>query len=361
MPLSLIGWLNGGSAALSVIFGLLYGIILLIKSRKLKGSNLVPVVGFNSISVGLLWLGPATDFLTILITGKNMDNSFGLYGLLSYIWTGPAIITAIYLGANIMNLKYKKSFLIITLIIVFFFEFSIFTFTMQSFEFTKPNGDNITDSNFVPGSMAFFLIAIIILLEFFFGGIGALIESIKTAGEIKKRLRFFSAAYIIFTIVAVCDTVVSPGPILFLIRVNMIPSAILLYNSVKPKEFLKKSRTAKSSNINELNSPLIETLYKSKPSQITEQEVSFYREQKICLVCKGTVSRLNYICPKCSALYCIKCSETLSELENMCWVCQTPFDESKPVKPYKKEEETKIGVESAKNKEKKELKQISTS
>ena len=28
----------------------------------------------------------------------------------------------------------------------------------------------------------------------------------------------------------------------------------------------------------------------------------------------------------------------------MCWVCETPFDESKPVKPYKKEVE-KVEVE----------------
>ena len=34
-----------------------------------------------------------------------------------------------------------------------------------------------------------------------------------------------------------------------------------------------------------------------------------------------------------------KCARTLSDLENMCWVCESPFDESKPVRPYKKEEE----------------------
>ena len=42
-----------------------------------------------------------------------------------------------------------------------------------------------------------------------------------------------------------------------------------------------------------------------------------------------------YTCPACDALYCIKCSDSLSNLENACWVCNTPFDESKPTKPFK--------------------------
>ncbi len=76
-----------------------------------------------------------------------------------------------------------------------------------------------------------------------------------------------------------------------------------------------------------------------KPQSITEEEVTFHREKKICLVCKGKISRINYICPECDALYCIKCSEALSNLENACWVCNEPFDESKPVKLFKKEED----------------------
>jgi len=40
---------------------------------------------------------------------------------------------------------------------------------------------------------------------------------------------------------------------------------------------------------------------------------------------------LSYICPGCDALYCVKCSNALSDLENVCWVCETPFDEEKEV------------------------------
>ena len=75
----------------------------------------------------------------------------------------------------------------------------------------------------------------------------------------------------------------------------------------------------------------------TKPQRITEEEVIFHKEKKICLVCKGKISRLNYICPECNALYCTTCSEALSNLENACWVCNEPFDESKPSIPFKRE------------------------
>ena len=75
----------------------------------------------------------------------------------------------------------------------------------------------------------------------------------------------------------------------------------------------------------------------SKPKRITEEEVSISKEKKICLVCKGNLARKVYICPDCGTFYCNKCSDTLSNLENACWVCNVPFDESKPVKPFKEE------------------------
>jgi len=71
----------------------------------------------------------------------------------------------------------------------------------------------------------------------------------------------------------------------------------------------------------------------TKPQNLTEKEVALFKEQKICLVCKGKVSRLLFICPECDVIYCQKCSSVLSDLENACWVCNTAIDESKPSKP----------------------------
>ena len=91
----------------------------------------------------------------------------------------------------------------------------------------------------------------------------------------------------------------------------------------------------------------------TKPEKVTEEEVSISKEKKICLVCKGKVARRNiFLCPECDTFYCSKCSEALEDLENACWVCEAPFDESKPVKLPEKEEE-KVIVEDFEKKGKK--------
>lgn len=79
----------------------------------------------------------------------------------------------------------------------------------------------------------------------------------------------------------------------------------------------------------------------NRPPRITEAEISIHKERKICLVCKGKLAGFNlaFICRKCDSLYCENCARSLSDLENACWVCDASFDESKPVKPFKKEEE----------------------
>ena len=76
------------------------------------------------------------------------------------------------------------------------------------------------------------------------------------------------------------------------------------------------------------------------PQKITEEEVTYYKEKKICLVCKGNIEGFNnFICPKCEVLYCENCARTLIELENACWVCDAPLDKSKPSKSSKRKED----------------------
>lgn len=76
----------------------------------------------------------------------------------------------------------------------------------------------------------------------------------------------------------------------------------------------------------------------ARPQKVTEEEVIYHRERKICLVCKGKLLRAIYLCPECDALYCTKCSDAISSLENACWSCLTPIDPLKPVKIKEKEE-----------------------
>ncbi len=89
----------------------------------------------------------------------------------------------------------------------------------------------------------------------------------------------------------------------------------------------------------------------TKPTTITEEELNTYRENKICIVCKSKVSRLNYVCPKCEVLYCIRCSKALVNLKNMCWVCDTPIDILNHIPVLKVAELLKEGEEISNNKE----------
>lgn len=82
----------------------------------------------------------------------------------------------------------------------------------------------------------------------------------------------------------------------------------------------------------------------ARPKRITEQEVTLYRDQAVCLVCKGKVAEFSYICRNCKALYCQKCVRAIIEMENACWACDTALDESKPVKIQKKAE-TQVEIE----------------
>ncbi len=72
------------------------------------------------------------------------------------------------------------------------------------------------------------------------------------------------------------------------------------------------------------------------PAFMTEEKVAISKETKICLICRGAVLRFTYIC-ECGAIYCENCARALTNLENVCWVCDTPIDYLKPVKPYKEE------------------------
>ena len=77
----------------------------------------------------------------------------------------------------------------------------------------------------------------------------------------------------------------------------------------------------------------IDKMVNTKPP--SQKEITYYRERKICLVCKGKVTGFNtFICPTCEALYCENCARALTLLENACWVCKGPIDSTKQVYPF---------------------------
>ena len=127
---------------------------------------------------------------------------------------------------------------------------------------------------------------------------------------------------------------------------------IIMYSFKRITKIIKSSRSLVNKIYNgEANVDILRVF--TRPKKVTEEEVFISKEKKICLVCKNEISRNNYICPDCKTFYCSKCSEALSNLENACWVCNTPFDESKPVKLQEKKEEEIILEDDIHKKDKK--------
>ena len=99
MVLSELGWFNGITALISMLLSLAIGIIFMYKSKKL-GANLLMIAGIMVITISGLYLGVSFDFLSFILTDGNMNNAFGLRGIMSYVWVPLIIILALYLGTK---------------------------------------------------------------------------------------------------------------------------------------------------------------------------------------------------------------------------------------------------------------------
>lgn len=75
----------------------------------------------------------------------------------------------------------------------------------------------------------------------------------------------------------------------------------------------------------------------SLTTQVKEEQITVHKERKMCIVCKGDILGFMYTC-NCDALYCEKCARALIDIENVCWVCNSPIDIAKSINQYKKDE-----------------------
>ncbi len=235
--LTMEGWLDGITALFIVAFGTIVSIIILGVSRKIK-AELLPYGAIMAFFASLLWLAPTTDFLTIVATGHNMDNSIGngLYGLLSYMWVAPALITALYLGAKLLVPEKKKAVLIIYCILGVAFEIFLFFDTKNSFIFTMPPhaGETLIDARFNYANLTFYFIAIFLVSVLAINVMGSLWRAKNSAGSIRTRFSLLALVFGLFVVVAVFDAMLSIAWILAIARMAMIACVLLIYKVLKP-------------------------------------------------------------------------------------------------------------------------------
>jgi hypothetical protein len=231
--LGLTGWLNGLTALGVVVINTINGIYVFYKSRRLQ-AKLLTYASLMIFFIGLLWLGPTVDFVIILMTGTNID-PYWIYPLLSYMWTAPGILFAMYIGSEL--LMPKKKWIMVSIFIVLSIIFEIFLFLTPETSFTYPDplpmGSDIIDTSFVYGGIPFIIIAIYIVSIILVNGIGFLRKAFQATGIVRKKFLYLASGFILFGLVAIFDALIPPGLLLPIVRTGIIISAVLLYLGLK--------------------------------------------------------------------------------------------------------------------------------
>jgi len=239
--LDLTGWLDGITASIIVFSSLIFGAFYIYKGKK-RGAKLLMLGGFMAAFTGLLWLGPTFDFLWVVFTPahQNIDNTIlnGLYGILSYMWVLPATTCSLYLGSKLLFPNKKPVYITLTIIylgICVLFEIILFTQTANIFKFTIPDplGYRIIEANFERG-IAFYLIGLILIGVAIINGGGSIVAAIKGSGIVRKKFIYLTITWFMFVGVAIFDAFLSPGPVLFVVRMGMVIEVLMLYLALKP-------------------------------------------------------------------------------------------------------------------------------
>ncbi len=327
------GWINGITASFSFLLGSILGLTIINQARKID-ARLLLIMGFNIFISAFFWLANFSDFISVIFTSTNLPNPNGWLGIFYLMWGPLGFLISLYIGAELFFPEKKMYFIVPFLILAIFYELVIFINPLNSFIFEYPaiSGENLIQTNFIRFGIPFILNYFFIISGLIFLGFGYLIKGISSKGIIRKKFFLLSVGYFLFIGFPILAIFVQSFYTYF-VRLGMVSGFFFFYFGLReaPVEKRRQKPIKKELQVKESLFRLYE-----RPDHITEEEVTFHRERKICLICKNDLSRLNYICPKCNALYCNKCSEELSNLENMCWVCDEPFDETKPIRPYKK-------------------------
>lgn len=229
--LNFLGWIDGLTASGVVIFGILFGGFFIYKSRK-SNAKILLYLGLANAFAGLMFLGVFLDFLIVLITQTNINNTYGIVGILSYIWMAPAVITAIYIGSELLIPSKKSYWVIIFLILSIVFEFFIFLDPLGTFDFAYP-ANQLIDYNVNTFSMAGFLMAVFLLSIIILLGLGFIIKSFKSSGIIRRKFFLIALGSIFFCIFGLIEGLIAPGIFVILVRIGYLSSFWFMYYGLR--------------------------------------------------------------------------------------------------------------------------------
>lgn len=228
------GWIDGITASGVVIFGIIFGSYFIYKSRK-ADANILVYLGLANLFAGLAFLGVFIDFLLVIFTKTNLNNTYGMVALLSYIWFPLAVITAIYIGAKLIIPKAKWYIMSIFITLGIVFYVVIFMDPFGSFNFVPPSvpGEGLIDYNLNLFSLAGILMAVFLLFVIILLGIGFLIKSIKSTGVLRTKFLLLSLGSIFFCVFGLLEGLTIPGFTVIFVRIGYLSSFWLMYYGLK--------------------------------------------------------------------------------------------------------------------------------
>ncbi len=315
-----------------LVVGYSVGAFFFYKSRKMN-VKLLTFYSLFTIFVVTAWSPIVIDFISVIITNNSIDRKF--YATMMWVSAGISAYLIYYVAIELLAPN-RKRFIIIPVFIwnTILIIFSIIAPLEDYFFIGPPYVGFIHKAGLNPEAVGSFLGLLNFIVLIIIVGIGYLIKSFKSEGILRRKYFYLSIATFLVIGFGMYDSF-AIGVALILSRIGAMSNNIFAYLGLREEpEKIKIKPTEKEIKIED-------SLFRirKRPAQITEEEVTYYREQKICLVCKGGVGGFNtYICTGCDALYCENCARTLSIMENACWVCNEPIDKSKPSKPFKIEE-----------------------
>ncbi|MFX1388612.1 MAG: B-box zinc finger protein [Promethearchaeota archaeon] len=344
MALNAIGWANGLTQLGLLVFAIVLGLFFLLKSKK-TNANLLFYLGLGSIGIGLWQLAASIDFIAILLTNQNLQLFLEIENIMSSLFWFLTTLFELIIGISFLYyvalslLLPEKEFYFLTLFLILGIIISllyIFDFS-NNVELIYPiiPGEDIINTSSKALSPIFFLMLCEALLFLIFNVFGLLFKGFNSQGVVRKKFLQLSFANLLFLIFFILYTTNPLSIFKLIMRIGEIGSILIMYFALREAaEKSEETRPKKEVKVEEGLFRLIK-----RPEILTEEEVSISKEKKICLVCKGKVLRFNFICPECETFYCNNCVNALIGMENACWVCNSALDDTKPVKPYKKEKE----------------------
>ena len=217
-----------------VFCGVGFGFYFLYQSKK-KQARLLKFLFYISTFAGLIYLGVFLDFVVTLLTGSNLAEPVGFTAFLSYIFFPPIMLAAIYVGAEIefpdkkmhfVRLYAGASIIFYVLIIADFFMPPITSFYLGTY---APEGEGLIDYNIQLTSLAGIALIVMLLPVVLAVGLGAMINSGKSSGVIKKQFFWLGCGAFCYGVFGMMEGLIQPGPLVIIVRIGYISSFWFMY------------------------------------------------------------------------------------------------------------------------------------